>query len=194
MGLVRGIGSYTKGKYPCSVDSVPTRDYRTWYDMLRRCTCESYQQDYPNYVGCTVDETFLDFQNFMLWAEKQPGFNLEKRHLDKDFLQQGVKTYHPDFCVFIPPEVNTLFGSCQSSRGEYPVGVSYHIRMKRFQSRLQTDKGRIMLGTFKTPEDAFLVYKKAKEEYAKYVAGKYKDVIDHRVYDKLMSYEVNIND
>jgi hypothetical protein len=52
------------------------------------------------------------------------------------------------------------------------------------------------LGTYLTKDDAFYVYKKAKEEYIKEVAQKYFDdgKITKRVYDALMKYEVEITD
>ena len=45
-----------------------------------------------------------------------------------------------------------------------------------------------------TVEQAFNVYKKAKEKYIKEVADKWKDHIDIRVYEALMNYEVSIYD
>ena len=47
---------------------------------------------------------------------------------------------------------------------------------------------------FKTPEEAFYVYKEAKETYIKEVANRWKDQIDPRVYEALMKYEVEITD
>lgn len=50
------------------------------------------------------------------------------------------------------------------------------------------------LGYFSTPEEAFLVYKQAKEFNIKLIAEQYKDAIDVRVYDALKNWEVSIND
>jgi hypothetical protein len=50
------------------------------------------------------------------------------------------------------------------------------------------------LGRFNTAEQAFQVYKTAKEAYIKEVVNKWKDKIDPRVYNTLMNYEVNIDD
>jgi hypothetical protein len=38
------------------------------------------------------------------------------------------------------------------------------------------------------------VYKREKEKYIKEIAEKWKDKIDLRVYDALMSWEINIED
>jgi len=50
------------------------------------------------------------------------------------------------------------------------------------------------LGYFTTPEEAFQVYKLAKEAQIKAVAEKWKHLLDERVYLALMAYEANIND
>ena len=64
----------------------------------------------------------------------------------------------------------------------------------KFQARLSKGNRRIHLGYYDTPEEAFLVYKKAKEAYVKEVAEEYKGKIDNRLYEALMNYEVDIND
>ena len=56
------------------------------------------------------------------------------------------------------------------------------------------DSGRKYLGAFNTPEEAFYTYKEAKEKHIKELAFKYKDQIDPRVYNALMSWEVYIDD
>ena len=50
------------------------------------------------------------------------------------------------------------------------------------------------MGTYITPEEAFCAYKQAKEAHIKDVANKWKDKIDPRVYDALVSYQVEITD
>lgn len=50
------------------------------------------------------------------------------------------------------------------------------------------------LGVFDTPEEAFLIYKKAKEYYIKKLQNTRKGLIEERVYNALIKYEVNIND
>ena len=50
------------------------------------------------------------------------------------------------------------------------------------------------LGYFKTPKEAFEVYKIAKENYIKEVANKWKAQISNKVYQALMNYQVEITD
>ena len=86
-------------------------------------------------------------------------------HLDKDILVKGNKLYSEDTCSFVPAEINTLFCKANKTRGRY-----------------------------NTIEEAFLAYKQAKEAYIKELANKWKDVIDPRVYEALMDYQVEITD
>ena len=81
-------------------------------------------------------------------------------------------------------------------RGEYPVGV-YHDTSKihkRFSARVSKNGKHKRFGSYRTPEEAFYVYKREKEKYIKEVANKWKDKIDPRVYDALMKWEINIDD
>jgi hypothetical protein len=50
------------------------------------------------------------------------------------------------------------------------------------------------LGYYKTSEEAFNAYKKAKEAYIKEVAEEWRDSIDSRVYEALTNWVVEITD
>ena len=52
----------------------------------------------------------------------------------------------------------------------------------------------VYLGSFKTKNEAFFVYKEAKEAYIKELATKWRSQIDLRAYEALMSYQVEITD
>ena len=82
-----------------------------------------------------------------------------------------------------------------ASRGEYLIGVSWSNTNKAFVAQVNKGKGkRDYLGYFATELEAFNAYKKAKENYLKEQANKYKSQIHGRAYKVLMNYEVNIND
>ena len=103
--------------------------------------------------------------------------------------------YSESTCVFIPQSINNLLLKRDSARGGLPVGVCWHIRDKRYTAQCGIKIGkREQLGSFDTPEEAFQVYKAFKEALVKQVANEYKEQIDQRAYNALMSYEVNIND
>ena len=72
--------------------------------------------------------------------------------------------------------------------------MQYHSRDKIYQTRGVVEGEHRHLGSFKTEEEAFLVYKKFKEVHVKSLANKWKDRIDLRVYNALMNWEVGIDD
>lgn len=59
-----------------------------------------------------------------------------------------------------------------------------------YVSRCHTEKGRQYLGYFDDPMDAYFAYKKAKEEYAKVLADKFRNVITPVAYEKLKTFEL----
>jgi hypothetical protein len=60
--------------------------------------------------------------------------------------------------------------------------------------KINKDKNSIYLGTFKTVEESFQIYKKAKEDYIKELATIWRGKISEQVYKALINYKVNIND
>ena len=192
---VFGIGFIGVGKFK-SLDEngKSTKCYNTWVDMLMRCYDPKYHEKKPTYKSCTVDEQWHNFQNFAQWYySNYYEFEDEKLALDKDILHKGNKMYSPETCVFLPVSINSLFTKSNNTRGKFPIGV-YKMGNK-FKAYLSKDNGKqIYLGTYDTPNEAFLVYKKAKEEYIKEVANEYKDKIPQKLYDAMMNYEVEIDD
>ena len=190
---VHGIG--ITGDSQVRVDGKHTKEYRLWHNMLNRCYNVGYQKVQPTYIDCSVSENFRYLEYFKEWCNNQIGFNSvdEKGKpfaLDKDILVKGNRVYNEDVCVFVPQEVNLLFTKRDKSRGEYPIGVSFH----KSRGMLTATLNNKYLGYFNTAEQAFQVYKTAKEAYIKEVANKWKDKIDSKVYEALMNYEVHIDD
>lgn len=170
-----------------------------WASMLERCYNKKKQQKCPTYTKCTVYEEWHNFQNFAQWFdENYYTINNEKMSLDKDILYKGNKIYSPKTCIFVPQRINTLFIKCDAARGKYPIGVNYHKRLNKYQSRcsiLDNNKNkRKHLGYFDTPEEAFYAYKEFKEKYIKQIADEYKDKIPQKLYNAMYKYEVEITD
>ena len=187
--MTYGVGYLGIGEYKTKVNNVSTPYYRLWNKVLERCYSERYQIKNPTYKNCTISEEWHNFQNFAKWYEEN---YIEGFELDKDILVKGNKIYSPETCCFIPPEINTLLIKCDGSRGIYPLGV-YKVG-HRFASCLKKQGKNVTLGTFDTPEEAFQVYKTAKEEYIKEVADIWKPLIQPKVYRALYNYKVEIND
>ena len=190
---------FNKGYLGCHDANVtrknPPESYTVWLDMIRRCCCETYKQKKPHYMSSVVDARFESYFNYRSWCEKQVGFSLKDEKgrpfaLDKDILVKGNKMYSEDTCCFVPAEINGTFVKKGKSRGEYPIGVSFH----KARGMLRATLNNKHLGHFNTPEEAFQVYKVAKEAYIKEVANKWKDQIDIRVYEALMDWSIEITD
>ena len=173
--------------------------YKCWKEMLRRCYSAKFQKKCPTYKDCSVCDEWLYYPNFKKWYEANYyKIGNKTSHLDKDILVKGNKVYSADSCIFAPDFINTLFIKCQKIRGDFPIGVYYNKKDKKYQASLRVFKDgksvKKYLGSFNTPEEAFKAYKKAKEDYIKEIADEYKDEIPVELYEAMYAYEVSIND
>lgn len=154
--------------------------------MFKRCYDPKSLARDPTYIGCTVHPDWHNFQNFAKWFECQ--YRTDGWQLDKDLTIEGNKVYSSDTCTFVPHQINSLLTDRGSARGDLPQGVVR--KGERYVARLNLDGKLHYLGTYATPEEAFKIYKFAKEENIKRMAGLWKGLIDPRVYDLLINYEV----
>ena len=198
---VYGVAYIGEGKYKVSENCKNTKCYDVWHDMLKRCYDDKLHKKRPTYINCKVCEEWLCFQNFAEWYDNNYyEVDNEKMCLDKDILNKGNKIYSPDNCVFVPNNINILFTKRGNKRGEYPIGVHYNKRDKKFQASFsiydfEENKSKTKyLGSYDTPQKAFKVYKEFKEQYIKEVAEYYKNLIPRKLYDTLYNYKVEITD
>lgn len=185
-----GVGRINSTEY--------SKIHAIWSNMLSRCYDESLRHRNPTYLGCQVHEKWHNLQEFGEWVLGNRQFQ-ENPHwyLDKDILGFKDKIYGSDTCCFVPVDINNLFTFRASQRGVYPIGVHLSKTAKgiiRFVAQCNIKGKRKGLGYFDSPEEAFIVYKQAKEEEVKRVANIYKDKIDPRVYEALLKWEVEITD
>ena len=134
----------------------------------------------------------VEWHNFQVFAKWFDENYKEGFVLDKDILLKGNKIYSPDTCVFVPREINGIFTLRQNKRGDYPIGVLKN--GNKFQANIVRYNKREYLGTFNTPEEAFQVYKVAKEDYIRHVANKWKNQITEECYQALLNYKIEITD
>ena len=191
---VYGVGFIGKGRFKTKdKNGKPTKCYVTWVHMMRRCYDPKYHEKKPTYKGCKVCEEWWNFQVFAEWYYSHfYEVGNEIMTLDKDILHKGNKVYSPKTCVFTPQFINVLFTKRDNERGELPIGVTKN--GNKFQARLSKNGKQILLGSYTSPNEAFLAYKKAKEEYIKEVAEEYKLQIPQKLYDAMIAYEVEIDD
>jgi hypothetical protein len=172
----------------------PIKEYRLWKSMLQRCFDEKYKQRRTAYKDVTCSKEWLSMITFIEDVSQMRGYGLKGWELDKDILVKGNKLYSKDTCCFVPQEVNSLLIKCDNCRGEYPVGVYFHKASGKFMAQLRINGRLKHLGLFTTAEEAFQAYKPAKEAQIKAVAEKWKHLLDERVFQALMTYEVSIDD
>lgn len=183
-----GVGYLGVGPYNVSENGKKSRAYSIWSGVLKRCYSGKYTNRSRSYEDCTVAEEWHCFQDFAHWYYKQPNAENPEFQLDKDLILMGNRIYSSSTSSFVPASVNTLLLDCGSARGSYPLGVRKV--GNKYETRLRVGNHRVKLGAFRTPEEAFRVYKKAKEAHVKKVAEENKDKVDKRVYDYLMNWEV----
>ena len=187
--LIYGKAYNSRGEYGSRENGNITKAYDTWNSMVTRCYSYKYQSRQPTYIGCTVAEAWLDFQNFAKWFYGHDYSNLGY-HLDKDLLIPNNKIYSPETCCFVPSSLNNLLTNRKSKRGAYPQGVCLKKATGRFSARLMVDGKKKNLGYFDCPNEAHQAYKVAKEKYVKEKALEWRDRIAPNVFDALMSWQL----
>lgn len=194
---VYSVGYIGEGKYKTKLNGKHTQQYSTWRSMIQRCYDKKYHEKQPTYINVKVTNEWHNFQNFAKWFDgNYYEISGEVMSLDKDILVKGNKIYSPDTCMFVPKRINSFFVKCDSSRGNLPIGVIYHKENKKYVARTTNGNGskRISLGSYFSPEEAFIAYKKYREKLIKQIAEEYKDKIPSKLYNAMLTYKVEIND
>ena len=178
-------------KYPRYSLGKPINSYVQYKSMVQRCTYKGKLR--TDYAGNNLTPEWLNYDNWMDWANNQKGFlNLEANgriwSLDKDILKKGNKHYCPDLCVFVPNALNQFFKIQESSRSDLPLGV-YTQDGVNYKVRVNNGKGQhIYLGQYLDPNEAHEVYLTGKTNLGKELADKYADLVDERVLEVVSDF------
>lgn len=182
---IHGVGYIGIGEY-----TSRSRAYGTWDNMLIRCYAKELAVRYPTYKDCSVQVEWHNYQNFAEWYKKN---YVEGYDLDKDLLVVGNKIYSADTCIFLPPNMNCFTVNPVKSRGDYPTGVHYNRRLKKYIAQCSNGNGtKKHLGCFTTPQQASSVW----VDYKLQLADKMKaemDGIDERIYPNVVTIINNSN-
>jgi hypothetical protein len=156
--------------YGIGINDVPNCEIhirKSWNRIFYRCYSEYHLSKSPTYKGCTVDPEWHYLSNYRNWYLQQG--DVSNKHLDKDIIYPGNKVYGPDTCVFVSPELNTLLTRRNADRGQYPIGVSYNKRHKKFETRMSYYSNnkvkKLFLGYHTDLQYASEVYVNAKIKY-----------------------------
>lgn len=184
---VRGVGYIGNAK--TKKDGKTLKSYSVWNSIISRCYSEKTQNKRGNssYKHCLVDERWHSFENFKSWYDEN---YIDGWHIDKDLLSGG-NVYGPETCVFLPHRINTILIDPRDSKYGLPKGVKRTPSGNKYISSCSSGDGATAhIGTYDNPGQAFAAYKTFKESLIKKVAGQYKGIIDNRVYEFLMKYEI----
>lgn len=189
--LIYGVGTNSKGRY--KTDGKMTNAYRAWYNMLQRVYCPKYHARQPTYLGCSVTDEWLEYQDFAEWFESHDYSDYSDcgYQLDKDLLLPNNKVYAPDRCVFVPRQLNSLLNDHSNARGQYKQGVGFDKSRNKFAAHIKINGKLKQLGRFDTEIEAYSAYKKAKEAYVKEKALEWRDRIAPNVFDALMNWKLS---
>ena len=179
-----------------------TWEYDKWQKMLQRCFDNKAKEKNPTYKDVTCCDRWLCFANFLEDFEilkNEYNWNVdEKLQLDKDILYKGNKLYGLENCVLVPQWINTLFTKSDASRGDCPIGVSYHKGAKKYEAYCSVNGKKTSLGYYNTIEEAFNAYKIAKKQEIKRIAddcvSKGYIAQESRLYNAMINYQVKITD
>ena len=188
---VYNVGYIGEGNYKPTFNNKRTKANSVWKGILQRCLRRL--DKWESYKNAEICEEWHNFQNFAEWFYNnyRPS-TMDNWVVDKDILVKGNKLYSPETCCFVPPEINNLFPKCDKTRGKYPIGMS--LIYFKFQVTIRKGGKTINLGRFDSIEEAFQVYKDAKEKHIKEVADKWKGLISDKVYEAMYNYQVEITD
>lgn len=196
-----GYGKFVPGEKRLQDGQVRLNKYihRHWRHVLERTVAG---RDIKRYEDCSVTPEWYNLQNFADWAAEQKNStkvedNGRLYHLDKDMVSKGNRVYCPDYCVFIPNEVNAFYTKKDLGNTGYP-GVNYikpasSGAKEGYIARCTIGKEREYLGYYDNAEEAFYQYKEAKEKAAKLLASKWENKIDDRVIEYLNNFILDIN-
>ena len=196
---IYGVGYLGEGEYKVKENGKNKKEYKIYQNMLQRCYDPKYQERYPTYKDCRVEDYLLNFQHMAEWIKENyyevPG---ERMELDKDILYKGNKIYSRETCIFVPQKINSLFVKRDNDRGNNPIGVT-PTSSGNYQVFCSNGYGKqINLGMYLTKEKAFQVYKQYKEKVIKEVIDSYEGKIPEPFYSKLKTamynYKVEIDD
>lgn len=148
--------------------------YQVWSCMMKRAYRKQYHDCRPTYAECSVDPVWHLFTAFRQWMMTQPW---EGNQLDKDILIPGNKVYGPGKCVFVSRQLNMFLTDSGSIRGEWPIGVHWKERDKKFISQCcnPITRKQETIGYFNDPAEAHEAWRAKKHEHACRYADMQKD-------------------
>ena len=197
-----GLNEEKYKKYNVAYNTCPdkkvynSKEYHAWSYMLRMAYEQNERFKHKRKgKNITVCEEWLDFANFNEWFnENYYTVGNETMDLCRNLLNQDNDELSTDECVFGPRRIMQLITPKNLSKSGLPRGVGYRECSDTYYStcyKMVDGKATTVRHSgFKTADEAFMQYKKDKEDYIKEVAKEYAGKLPRNVYRALMKYEV----
>jgi hypothetical protein len=166
-----GVGEYVMHK---------NLRYYKWRNMLTRCYSKEYKELHPTYDNVECDSSWLNYQVFAEWFDKQ-GFTDLRFDLDKDWKVLGNKIYSESTASFIPQELNKI-----TKKGSLGISTRADLNGKWMVRFSKGTEGEVYLGCHEY-DTALSIYKKAKTAHIQERALFWEDKIDKQVFNNLMT-------
>lgn len=171
--------------------------YERWVAIITRCYGTSEKKN-KAYIDVTVSDAWLNFSNFYDWiSEQKHGRNI-RWNIDKDLFSDPLdKKYSEGTCVMLPTEINAAISVGMGAYSREPTCKSRGVRLIKpgdYKASLKIESGAINSKHFADECSAAMWYKDQKENYVKRLATKWKNELEGKAYDKLMAYELPINE
>jgi hypothetical protein len=177
-----GFNSGKRGQgFPAKTKEGILREYDHWRRMLQRSYDTKWQALHPTYAKCEVGTSWWDYQGFARDFHNCK-YRAENSDLDKDLIVIGNKTYSKEFCVYLPEEINkTIIIEGTVAR--------WHSRDEIFEYNCNG----VYLGRSSCHIKLGELWVDAKLGRIRYLADKYKDVIDPAAHKTLMEFQINFD-
>lgn len=162
-GDTRSCGLCKQTIAPLYVRTHKNRLYHAWSEMRRRCDGKCTQHKYYGDKGISYCDEWKDFNAFATWAIEhgyQKGLEIDRIDSDKD--------YSPDNCRWVSHKMNSRNRKARSNNTTGTPGVQpriYKSGAMVYRVSIETDNGRVNVGTFKTLESAVCARKEAERKY-----------------------------
>lgn len=178
-------------------DSVPTPEYKMWYDMIRRCYSSKLKSSVNSLHKSKCCEAWLQRSEFQKWYFDQHCYldnQGNKLHLDKDILSPvGESLYSPETCCLVPQYLNASVSKDLRSKvtrdSGLPLWVSYRekdLDMVNEYSRPYRAKVSFMhkpkrFGSYSNPLDAHRAGQMGKIESLEQIILQYRKEECYRI-------------
>lgn len=173
-GLIKGIGvndAPYQTTYKVNGITYVCPYFSRWVWMFTRSYCPHWLKKHPTYIGCYVAPVWHSFMAFRSWMINQ---DWKGKQLDKDLLSFDSKRYSPDTCLFVTPQINSLFCTGSFLPNELPMGV--YKRNNKYEVGVSAGGSkRTWVGKYNTIYEAIDAYADAKATIAQNLAKEEKD-------------------